>query len=55
MVDPRRRRAGVGVGRLAGAASPSESMGGPPDLGVYDLPEDHAPTEAVWVTALAAG
>jgi len=36
VVDPRRRRAGVGVGRLAGAASPSESMGGPPDMGVYD-------------------
>ena len=36
VVGPRRRRAGVGVGRLAGAASPSESMGGPPDMGVYD-------------------
>ena len=26
-----------GVGRLAGAASPSESIGGPPDMGVYDI------------------
>ena len=34
---PIRRRAGVGVGRPAGAASPSESMGGPPDMGVYDV------------------
>ena len=29
----------AGGGELEGEASPSESMGGPPDMGVYDLVE----------------